>query len=83
MAMISIFDKFVIIVCLVFYQFSIFYDVASYMNLPIFTVVKNVYIDGVFDLCHVGWIIFPTRFECSFCVFYSSELVGLTFLSRA
>ncbi|KAF4716900.1 hypothetical protein FOZ63_009465, partial [Perkinsus olseni] len=25
-----------------------------YMNLPMFTPVKNVYIDGVFDLCHLG-----------------------------
>ena len=24
------------------------------MNLPLFTTVRNVYCDGVFDLCHIG-----------------------------
>merc|ERR1719424_1567647 len=25
-----------------------------YCNIPLFTVVRNVYLDGVFDLCHLG-----------------------------
>ena len=24
------------------------------MNLPLFTVVRNVYVDGIYDLCHLG-----------------------------
>ncbi|EER05672.1 cholinephosphate cytidylyltransferase, putative [Perkinsus marinus ATCC 50983] len=54
MAMVSLLDKLAIIACAVFYYCSIFYDICSYMNLPMFTPVKNVYIDGVFDLCHLG-----------------------------
>merc|ERR1719263_1764015 len=37
-----------------FYFSLTIFEVATYLNVPLFTVVTNVYIDGVFDLCHLG-----------------------------
>ena len=54
MAMMSILDKFLNLFMTVFYYASIFYDICTFMNLPMLTPVINVYIDGVFDLCHLG-----------------------------
>lgn len=54
MAMASLIDKFLNLFMTGFYFVSVFYDVCVFMNLPMFTPVINVYIDGVFDLCHLG-----------------------------
>ena len=54
MAMMSLLDKFLNLFMTVFYYTSIFYDICTFMNLPMLTPVINVYIDGVFDLCHLG-----------------------------
>lgn len=54
MAMASLIDKFLNLFMTGFYFISVFYDVCVFMNLPMFTPVINVYIDGVFDLCHLG-----------------------------
>lgn len=54
MAMASLIDKFFNLFMAIFYFSSIFYDTALFLNLPMFTPVINVYIDGVFDLCHLG-----------------------------
>ena len=54
MAMASLIDKFVNLFMTAFYFSSVFYDVCVFLNLPMFTPVINVYIDGVFDLCHLG-----------------------------
>ena len=54
MAMMSLLDKFLNLFMTVFYYSSIFYDICTFMNLPMLTPVINVYIDGVFDLCHLG-----------------------------
>ena len=54
MAMMSLLDKFLNLFMAVFFYCSIVYDICTFMNLPLFTPVINVYIDGVFDLCHLG-----------------------------
>ena len=54
MAMASLIDKFFNLFMTIFYFGSIFYDVCVFLNIPMFTPVINVYIDGVFDLCHLG-----------------------------
>mmetsp|Transcript_16391 Transcript_16391/g.40479 ORF Transcript_16391/g.40479 Transcript_16391/m.40479 type:complete len:625 (-) Transcript_16391:808-2682(-) len=37
-----------------FYYAALLTDLCWHMNLPLLANVKNVYCDGVFDLCHVG-----------------------------
>ncbi|CAD7970263.1 unnamed protein product [Amoebophrya sp. A120] len=37
-----------------FYYGAVLADLCWHMNLPLLVNVKNVYCDGVFDLCHVG-----------------------------
>ena len=54
MAMMSLLDKFLNLFMTTFYYASVFYDIGTFMNLPMLTPVINVYIDGVFDLCHLG-----------------------------
>lgn len=36
------------------YYVAVFADLSHYLNLPLLTVCKNVYCDGVYDLCHIG-----------------------------
>uniref|UniRef100_A0A7S3Q196 ethanolamine-phosphate cytidylyltransferase n=1 Tax=Chaetoceros debilis TaxID=122233 RepID=A0A7S3Q196_9STRA len=36
------------------YYIAVFADLCSYLNMPLMTVCKNVYCDGVYDLCHIG-----------------------------
>jgi len=54
MAMASIFNHFVILVLTVIYYAVIFADCCHYMNLPLLSCCRNVYCDGVYDLCHIG-----------------------------
>merc|ERR1712159_93608 len=54
MSMASVLNQFVIIALVPFYYMCIFGDLCFYMNLPLLTVCRNVYCDGVYDLCHVG-----------------------------
>ena len=54
MAMASIFNHFVILVLTVVYYAVVFADICHYMNLPLLSVCRNVYCDGVYDLCHIG-----------------------------
>jgi len=54
MAMASLIDKFFNLAMTGFYFTSVLYDTALFLNLPLLTPVINVYIDGVFDLCHLG-----------------------------
>jgi len=43
------------ILTLVFvYYIAVFADLCSFLNMPLLTVCKNVYCDGVYDLCHIG-----------------------------
>lgn len=39
--------------CLVYY-IAVFGDLCHHMNLPLLSVCRNVYCDGVYDLCHIG-----------------------------
>ncbi len=36
------------------YYIAVFADLCSYLNMPLLTVCKNVYCDGIYDLCHIG-----------------------------
>merc|ERR1719162_893990 len=46
--------QFIICLFLIFYYVGVFADLMHHMNLPLFQVVRNVYCDGIYDLCHVG-----------------------------
>eukprot|EP00403_Amphidinium_massartii_P015912 CAMPEP_0178426284 /NCGR_PEP_ID=MMETSP0689_2-20121128/29157_1 /TAXON_ID=160604 /ORGANISM="Amphidinium massartii, Strain CS-259" /LENGTH=462 /DNA_ID=CAMNT_0020047969 /DNA_START=8 /DNA_END=1393 /DNA_ORIENTATION=+ len=37
-----------------FYYITFFVDLSCYVNMPILAPCKNVYCDGVYDLCHMG-----------------------------
>ena len=43
-----------IIFLVIVYYIAVFADLCSYMNMPLMTVCRNVYCDGVYDLCHIG-----------------------------
>jgi cytidyltransferase-like protein len=43
----------ILTLCLVYY-IAVFCDLCSYLNMPLLTTCRNVYCDGVYDLCHVG-----------------------------
>eukprot|EP01091_Cochliopodium_minus_P010483 TRINITY_DN2783_c0_g1_i1.p1 TRINITY_DN2783_c0_g1~~TRINITY_DN2783_c0_g1_i1.p1 ORF type:complete len:494 (-),score=88.83 TRINITY_DN2783_c0_g1_i1:135-1616(-) len=53
-AMISIFNHFFILVIVAFYYVLLFWDVCTYLHLPMFTTYINVYVDGVYDMLHFG-----------------------------
>jgi cytidyltransferase-like protein len=36
------------------YYIAVFSDLCFYMNLPLLATCRNVYCDGVYDLCHIG-----------------------------
>lgn len=38
----------------ILYIIGVFVDLSYSLNVPLFTPVRNVFIDGVFDLCHAG-----------------------------
>lgn len=46
--------QFVMIILAMFYYLALFSDLCFYLNVPLLTVIRNVYCDGVFDLCHIG-----------------------------
>eukprot|EP00927_Polykrikos_kofoidii_P002675 TRINITY_DN11068_c0_g1_i1.p1 TRINITY_DN11068_c0_g1~~TRINITY_DN11068_c0_g1_i1.p1 ORF type:complete len:513 (+),score=82.80 TRINITY_DN11068_c0_g1_i1:103-1641(+) len=46
--------QFLILCFVVFYYIAIFADLMNHMNLPLLMVCRNVYCDGIYDLCHVG-----------------------------
>eukprot|EP00812_Abedinium_dasypus_P008473 NODE_2231_length_972_cov_331.264995.p1 GENE.NODE_2231_length_972_cov_331.264995~~NODE_2231_length_972_cov_331.264995.p1 ORF type:complete len:253 (+),score=79.17 NODE_2231_length_972_cov_331.264995:3-761(+) len=43
-----------IVVFVAFYYIAVFADIMNHMNMPLLQVCRNVYCDGVFDLCHIG-----------------------------
>jgi cytidyltransferase-like protein len=53
-AMASLLDHFLILVLLLFYYSIVFFEICEYTNLPFLTICRNVYVDGIFDLCHIG-----------------------------
>lgn len=46
--------QFLILCFVVFYYIAIFGDLMNHMNLPLLQVCRNVYCDGIYDLCHIG-----------------------------
>eukprot|EP00754_Rhynchopus_humris_P035018 Rhum_TRINITY_DN16593_c0_g1::Rhum_TRINITY_DN16593_c0_g1_i1::g.163762::m.163762 len=52
--MVSVLDLFVETLMCSFYFFSVFYDLSEHSKIDLFTVQKNVYVDGIYDLCHIG-----------------------------
>eukprot|EP01063_Lacrimia_lanifica_P000167 TRINITY_DN1006_c1_g2_i1.p1 TRINITY_DN1006_c1_g2~~TRINITY_DN1006_c1_g2_i1.p1 ORF type:complete len:595 (+),score=268.47 TRINITY_DN1006_c1_g2_i1:57-1841(+) len=53
-SMVSIMDEYVEAVLCVFYFSSVMYDLSEHMQMPLFTVQRNVYVDGIYDLTHIG-----------------------------
>ncbi|KAL3790315.1 hypothetical protein HJC23_002941 [Cyclotella cryptica] len=43
-----------IIFLVIVYYIAVFADLCCYLNMPLMTVCRNVYCDGVYDLCHIG-----------------------------
>jgi cytidyltransferase-like protein len=43
-----------IIFLVIVYYIAVFADLCCYLNMPLLTVCRNVYCDGVYDLCHIG-----------------------------
>lgn len=54
MAMGSLLSNFLSLFIVFFYYLTIISEAALFMNLPVFSVVRNVYVDGVYDMCHLG-----------------------------
>jgi len=54
MSMASVFNHFITMTMVTLYYFTVFADICHYMNLPLMSVCRNVYCDGVYDLCHIG-----------------------------
>jgi len=46
--------QFLLLCFVVFYYIAIFADISYHMNLPLLQVCRNVYCDGIYDLCHIG-----------------------------
>jgi len=46
--------QFLILAFTCFYYIAVFTDLSVHMNLPLLTVCRNVYCDGIYDLCHIG-----------------------------
>jgi len=53
-AMLSILDNFLIIVVVALYYLGTLYEISDFLHLSIFGVTRNVYVDGVYDMCHLG-----------------------------
>jgi len=46
--------QFLILCFVVFYYIAVFADLMNHMNMPLLQVCRNVYCDGIYDLCHIG-----------------------------
>uniref|UniRef100_A0A7S2R0F4 ethanolamine-phosphate cytidylyltransferase n=1 Tax=Eucampia antarctica TaxID=49252 RepID=A0A7S2R0F4_9STRA len=54
MSMCSVLSHSIIITLVIIYYIAVFADLCSYLNMPLMTVCRNVYCDGIYDLCHIG-----------------------------
>ena len=54
MSLAAVFSHSTILALVVTYYVAVFADLCAYLNLPLLTTCRNVYCDGVYDLCHVG-----------------------------
>jgi len=53
-AMLSILNNFIILVSVFLYYIGSLYEISEFLHLAIFGVTRNVYVDGVYDMCHLG-----------------------------
>jgi len=53
-AMLSILTHFLILVVVALYYLGTLYEISDFMHLSLFCVTRNVYVDGVYDMCHLG-----------------------------
>ena len=54
MCMCSVFNHVLTLLLCFLYYLTVFADICHHMNLPLMSVCRNVYCDGVYDLCHIG-----------------------------
>lgn len=52
LTIISLFDNFLCIAACVLYYFAILTEISHYLRIPLFSVQRNVYCNGVYDLLH-------------------------------
>lgn len=52
----SIFNPWISIALSTIYYVGIFIELCNTLNLHMFTINRNVYVDGIYDLCHLGHI---------------------------
>lgn len=54
MSLAAVFSHSTILALVLTYYVAVFADLCAYLNMPLLTTCRNVYCDGVYDLCHVG-----------------------------
>mmetsp|Transcript_17156 Transcript_17156/g.39624 ORF Transcript_17156/g.39624 Transcript_17156/m.39624 type:complete len:577 (+) Transcript_17156:230-1960(+) len=54
MSLAAVFSHSTILALVVTYYVAVFADLCAYLNLPLLTTCRNVYCDGIYDLCHIG-----------------------------
>ena len=54
MSLATVFSHSTILALVVTYYVAVFADLCAYLNMPLLTTCRNVYSDGIYDLCHVG-----------------------------
>jgi len=54
MSMCAVLSHPIVLTLVVTYYIAVFADLCSYLNMPLLTVCRNVFCDGVYDLCHIG-----------------------------
>lgn len=65
LAMLSLFNHMITFVLIIFYYASLFYEISEYMELSMFSVTVNVYVDGAYDMCHLGHFnLFKNALSC-------------------
>lgn len=54
LVMISLFDNFFCVIASIVYYLTTLTEIAFYLRIPMFSVVRNVFCNGVFDMTHMG-----------------------------
>jgi cytidyltransferase-like protein len=54
MSLAAVFSHSVILTLCITYYIAVFADLCAYLNMPLLTTCRNVYCDGIYDLCHIG-----------------------------
>lgn len=54
MSLAGVYSHSTILALVLTYYVAVFGDLCAYLNLPLLTTCRNVYCDGIYDLCHVG-----------------------------